>query len=205
MTEQQTNELGAPRSWEAPLTAIDKGVPALAGPLPLSEVAMQKWNLLAEDLPLPVAVIRQDALRHNSAWMRNFLADSRAYIAPHGKTTMAPALFDLQIADGAWAITVATPHQFQVAAAFGYKRIFMANQVIGRRAMSDIVATLNAHPEIEFFCLVDDASNASSACRGSAHGKCPTPSQCACGTGLYGRTNRLPHHRGRFGAGPQDS
>lgn len=155
-----TDALRTSRPWEAPLTALDKGVPALAEPLPLDRVADQGWNLLAEDLPLPVAVIRQDILLHNSAWMRAFLAASGADIAPHGKTTMAPALFDLQIADGAWAITVATPHQLQVAEAFGYRRLFMANQIVGRRAMSDIVATLKAHPDLEMFCLVDDPANA---------------------------------------------
>lgn len=148
------------RPWEAALTSLDKGVPALAAPLPLSEVAAQRWNLLAEDLPLPCAVIREDALLHNSAWMCSFLEDHRACIAPHGKTTMAPALFDLQIADGAWAITVATPHQFQVAVAFGYQRIFMANQIVGRRAMHDVITALKAHPETEFFCLVDSEANA---------------------------------------------
>ncbi|RFC68921.1 MULTISPECIES: amino acid deaminase [Mesorhizobium] len=175
MTKPQANAVHAPRPWEAPLTSIDKGAPALAAPVPLSEIAAQKWNVLAEDLPLPAAVIRQDALLHNSQWMRNFLDDSRAFIAPHGKTTMAPALFDLQIADGAWGITVATPHQFQVAAAFGYKRIFMANQVIGRRAMADIVETLNAHPDIEFFCLVDDLSNAEALAQAVRSGNAKRP------------------------------
>lgn len=152
--------LPAPRPWEAPLTALDKGVPHLAAPLPLDQVAAQGWNLLREDLPLPVAVIRQDLLLHNSAWMRGFLARAGVDIAPHGKTTMAPALFDLQLADGAWAITVATLQQFQVAVAFGYRRMFMANQVVGRRAMADLVAVLKAHPEVNFFCLVDDEGNA---------------------------------------------
>lgn len=155
-----TAALHSPRPWEEPLTSRDKGVPALAAPLPLDQVAAQGWNLLREDLPLPVAVIRQELLLHNSAWMRGFLADAGADIAPHGKTTMAPALFDLQLADGAWAITVATMQQFQVAVAFGYRRMFMANQVVGRRAMADLVATLKAHPEVEFFCLVDDMANA---------------------------------------------
>lgn len=146
----------APRTWEAPLTTLEKGVPALAAPLPLAEVAGQGWRLLAEDLPLPVAVIRESDLRANSAWMRDFLAAHGASIAPHGKTTMAPALFDLQLADGAWAITVATPQQARVALAFGYRRIFMANQLIGRRAIADMVAALAAAPEVDFYCLVDD-------------------------------------------------
>ena len=149
----------APRPWEAPLTSLEKGVPALEAPLPLADVAAQGWRLLAEDLPLPAAVIRERELRANSEWMRRFLLANQAGIAPHGKTTMAPALFDLQIADGAWAITVSTPHQFRVALAFGYRRIFMANQLVGRRAIADTVAALASAPEVEFFCLVDDPAH----------------------------------------------
>lgn len=167
--------LHAPRHWEAPLTALDKGVPALAAPVPLDQVAAQGWNLLREDLPLPVAVIRQELLLHNSAWMRGFLADAGADIAPHGKTTMAPALFDLQLADGAWAITVATMQQFQVAVAFGYRRMFMANQVVGRQAMRDLAATLKAHPEVEFFCLVDDLANAAALAAAARAGRLDRP------------------------------
>ncbi len=53
----------------------------------------------AEDLPLPVAVLKERALHHNSQWMKTFLGTSGALIAPHGKTTMAPGDFRLQIAD----------------------------------------------------------------------------------------------------------
>ncbi|MBE7183228.1 MAG: amino acid deaminase [Methylobacterium mesophilicum] len=159
MSLASPSPLHASRPWEAPLTALDKGVPALAVPLPLDEVAAQNWKLLAEDLPLPVAVLRESALRNNSAWMRHFLDRAGANIAPHGKTSMAPALFDLQVADGAWAITVSTPQHFAVACAFGYRRIFMANQLVGRRAIADVIARLKASPAVEFFCLVDDVSN----------------------------------------------
>ncbi len=146
-------------SKDAPLTALDKGVPARAGSLPIADVAAQGWNLLAEDLPLPVAVIKERALRHNSDWMKSFLAGGHASLSPHGKTTMSPALFDLQLADGAWAITVATPHQIQVARSFGYARIFLANQLVGRAAIDYVVSELAGDPGFEFLCLVDSVDN----------------------------------------------
>ena len=71
-------------------------------------------------------------LTANSAWMSAFTAQNGLVIAPHGKTTMAPQLFDLQIADGAWAITVATVQQLEVCRRFGVHRVLMANQPIGR-------------------------------------------------------------------------
>lgn len=38
-------------------------------------------------------MIRQDALLHNSEWMRSFLEENRADIAPHGKTTMVDSAY----------------------------------------------------------------------------------------------------------------
>lgn len=144
---------------EMMLSALDKGVPGGATAVAADDVAAQDWNILREDIPLPVAVIKRDALHHNSDWMRHFLKGSGADIAPHGKTTMSPTLFDLQLADGAWAITVSTAHQFQVALAFGHRRIFFANQLIGRSAMDYVAGQISKDPEFEFFCLVDDLSN----------------------------------------------
>lgn len=84
------------RVSEAPLTPLDKGVPGGIEPVPLCDVGRRGWNVLQEDVPLPVAVLFRDKLLHNSRWMRRFLADCGADIAPHGKTTMSPWLFDLQ-------------------------------------------------------------------------------------------------------------
>lgn len=146
-------------SRHAPLTPLDKGVPGGIGQVSLEDVATKGWNILAEDVPLPAAVIRRDALMHNGRWMRRFLAGCGADIAPHGKTTMSPSLFDLQLADGAWAITVGTPHQLQVARGFGHSRLFLANQLVGRSAIEHVVRELRDDPAFEFFCLVDSVEN----------------------------------------------
>lgn len=144
---------------DAPLSPLDKGVPPLAAPLPISAVSEQGWNLLHEDLPLPVAVLKERGIRHNSEWMKSFLIQGNALLAPHGKTTMSPALFDLQLSDGAWAITVSTPHQMQVARAFGYRRIFLANQLIGARAIDYVISEVGKYPDFEFLFLVDSREN----------------------------------------------
>lgn len=146
-------------SMDLPLSSLDKGVPPMSGPTPIKEVAAKHWNLLREDLPLPVAVLRDKAVRDNSAWMRSFLGDAGAVLSPHGKTTMCPALFDLQLADGAWAITVSTLHQIQVARSFGVKRIFLANQLIGRQAIDFVIGELAADSSFEFLFLADSQEN----------------------------------------------
>jgi D-serine dehydratase len=132
-----------------------KGVPGGVRDLRLGDVGRQGWNLLKEDLPLPVAVLKSGALDNNSRWMTQFLRATGAVIAPHGKTTMSPHLFQRQLADGAWAITVATIGQLQTARRFGLKRLILANQLIGRRAIAYVVGELARDPDFEFYALAD--------------------------------------------------
>jgi D-serine dehydratase len=138
-----------------PVPPTTKGWPAVAGALPLGEVGRQGWNLLREDLPLPVAVLKGSALARNSRWMRGFLEHFDVRLCPHGKTTMAPQLFARQLGDGAWGITVATVQQLMVCRRFGVPRVLMANQLVGRQAVRAVLAELQADPGFEFLCLVD--------------------------------------------------
>jgi D-serine dehydratase len=138
-----------------PVPATTKGWPAAAGTLPLREAGRRGWNLLRQDLPLPVAVLRASALAHNSRWMRGFLEHFDVRLCPHGKTTMAPQLFARQLGDGAWGITVATVQQLMVCRRFGVPRVLMANQLVGRQAIRAVLAELQADPGFEFLCLVD--------------------------------------------------
>jgi D-serine dehydratase len=138
-----------------PVETTTKGWPARAGALPLREVGRQGWNLLRQDLPLPVAVLKGAALANNSRWMRGFLEHFDVRLCPHGKTTMAPQLFARQLADGAWGITVATVQQLQVCRRFGVSRVLMANQLVGREAIRTVIAELEADPGFEFLCVVD--------------------------------------------------
>ena len=147
--------LTAPRPRDPPLDSRDKGIPGDIAGLAIEEVGTRGWNVLREDLPLPVAVLKQDALDHNRAWMREFVRRQGVALAPHGKTSMSPGLFDLQLADGAWALTLGTAHQLQVARHFGYRRIFLANQLIGRSAIEYVFREMSADPHFELYCLVD--------------------------------------------------
>ena len=132
-----------------------KGIPGGTAPFRLDAIGAKGWNVLREDVNFPIAVLKDSALAHNSGWMRDFLLRSHAAIAPHGKTSMAPQLFSRQFDDGAWAITLATPQQIQVARDFGFSRIVMANQLVGRQAIRYVLSELKRDPGFEFFCLVD--------------------------------------------------
>ncbi|MBL8381073.1 MAG: amino acid deaminase [Burkholderiales bacterium] len=137
---------------------LTKGLPASLGQLPPAQVGRQGWNVLAEDLPLPLALLKDSSLRHNSQWMRRFLAMAGASIAPHGKTSMSPQLFARQLADGAWGITVATVQQLRVCRAAGVDRVLMANQLVGRQAVGYVLDELARDPKFEFLALVDSVS-----------------------------------------------
>lgn len=112
---------------------------------------------MKEDLILPAAVLSKDRLEHNLEWMREFAAAYGAVLAPHGKTTMAPKLFDMQLKAGAWGITLATVQQTLVARAHGIPRVLMANQLIGKANMAAVARLLQA-PGFDFYCLVDSSA-----------------------------------------------
>lgn len=157
---------------EDPLVdASTKGIPVSAGKLRLSEIGSRGWNVLAGDCPLPLAVISQDALRSNSAWMASFARLNGVRLAPHGKTTMAPALFKRQLNDGAWAMTIATVQQMNVCLNAGVRRIVLANQPIGQ-AVDACFAALTAYPDLELYTLADSLAGVHLLTAGAARSKC---------------------------------
>lgn len=116
-------------------------------------------NLLREEIPLPAAVIYHSRLEHNLQWMQAFADQRGVKLAPHGKTTMTPALFRRQLAAGAWGMTVANPQQARVAAEAGATRVLMANQLVGRANMQLVSALLQDYPQLDFYCLADSVEN----------------------------------------------
>jgi D-serine dehydratase len=139
------------------VTAMNKGLGTFDRELEASGIAQLNWNLLREDLSLPTAVLYEEKLLHNLNWMRQFISAYGMKLAPHGKTTMAPRLFEMQLQAGAWGITLATAHQTQVAYAHGVRRVLMANQLIGKQNLATL-ANLLRDPDFEFYCLVDSAA-----------------------------------------------
>lgn len=138
------------------IAAGNKGLGYFQGTLQPEKAAQQGWNLLHEDLSLPTAVLYRERIGHNLAWMQRFVAAYGLKLAPHGKTTMAPQLFALQLQHGAWGITLATAQQTLIAWQHGVRRVLMANQLVGKENMS-IVARLLEDPGFEYYCLVDSA------------------------------------------------
>lgn len=142
---------GAPRSgWLGPWL---KGFPALQPPLSLVDVAQRGWTL--SELPTPLAVIRQQALAHNIAWMQDFAAARGVQLAPHGKTTMSPQLFRRQLDAGAWGLTFANVHQLRLGLAAGARRALIENQLVSAADLAELLDLRRKHPGVEIAFFVD--------------------------------------------------
>ena len=124
-----------------------------------SAVMSAPANLLAEEVCLPAALLKRTALENNISWMQRY-ADARGVsLAPHGKTTMTPWIFQAQQQAGAWGIGVGSAWQASAAMASGIHRVLMVNQLVGKANMQ-VVAQLKAHYRaVDFICCVDSEIN----------------------------------------------
>lgn len=135
--------------------ASHKGFPHHSPPLCRSQIGAQGWNVLAGDLPLPLAVVRREVMQRNLAWMQNFAKSRGLGLAPHGKTSMSPQLFRHQLDAGAWGMTFATVTQTRVGVAAGAKACLIANQVFAPVDLTGIDDLRRRHLGLRVIFLVD--------------------------------------------------
>jgi D-serine dehydratase len=132
-----------------------KGFPPEASPCEPADIAARRWNLLAGDLPLPLAALDRDALAHNIGWMQAYAREHGLDLAPHGKTTMSPELFARQLDAGAWGITFANVFQLRVGAAAGVRRALIANQLVQDVELAAVQSLQREHAGLRVVFLVD--------------------------------------------------
>jgi D-serine dehydratase len=120
--------------------------------------AASRPNVLREDLPLPLCVLRDGALERNVTRFQRFTESSGVLLCPHAKTSMSPALFGRQLGAGCWGLTFATCGQLEVARRHGVPRVFYANQLVGAADIRYVCAELRRDPGFEFYCLVDSVA-----------------------------------------------
>jgi len=105
----------------------------------------------------PLLTLDASALDHNLRTMADWCAAAGVDLAPHGKTTMAPALWQRQLDAGARGITLATLAQVRVARAFGVERIHLANALLDPAGLRRLAADLDGDPAFSFTCWADSA------------------------------------------------
>ena len=103
----------------------------------------------------PLLTIDNGVLERNLALMARWTAERQLDLAPHGKTTMAPALWARLFDHGAAALTLATPWQAQLARSFGVEKIMLANTLVSPGGIDWISAELDGDPAFEFRSWVD--------------------------------------------------
>ncbi|MFG2622845.1 alanine racemase [Streptomyces sp. NPDC048507] len=145
------------RLADEPVDHRFKGLPpdAQAAGLTVGALAAQARDLYTGGFTTPVLTLDADALEHNLTALGEYARRHDLAFAPHGKTCMAPQLFERQLAHGAWGITAAVPHQARVYRAFGIQRIFLANELVDPAALHWVADELAADPGFRFLCYVD--------------------------------------------------
>ena len=137
----------------APLTWSDKAVqPAWYGRTTAEVVA---GSPTLDDLSTPMMTLDRAAIDHNAAAVRAWCEQAGLSQAPHGKTTMAPALWQEQLDAGCWAITVANEPQLRAARGMGVPRIVVANLLLRPDGLAWLAGELDADPGLEVLCWVD--------------------------------------------------
>ncbi|OEJ25268.1 amino acid deaminase [Streptomyces agglomeratus] len=132
-----------------------KALPPDAEGLTVGELAAERRNLFTDGFTTPVLALSAESVEHNLALLETYAERHGLAFAPHGKTSMAPQLFERQLEHGAWGITAAVPHQARVYRAYGIRRIFLANEVVDAPALRWLAAELDADPDFRCICYVD--------------------------------------------------
>jgi D-serine dehydratase len=128
---------------------------ASAGRVSAASLAAARPPLHAGGFSYPLLTLRDAALRNNVAAMAAYCGRAGVALAPHGKTAMSPELAALQLAHGAWGITVASIGQVQVYRAFGFPRLLIANELVDSAGIAWLAGELAGDPGFEAYCYVD--------------------------------------------------
>lgn len=132
-------------------------------------------SLLDRDVEFPQLVLKQAPFQHNLAAMDAFCAAREVLLAPHAKTSMAPALIRRQLDAGAWGVTVATMSQLRVCLEAGAPNIILAHELVNPAAAAWLGGTLAARAGHQVFCLADSAAVAGRLAEGWRESGNPDP------------------------------
>jgi len=171
---------------DAPLAPGTKALPKPGQPITVRGISKKGWNVLRGDLPMPVAVLKASALSNNIAVMADYLSAAGIKLAPHGKTTLCPQLFDRQLAGGAWGITVATVSQLSLCHDIGVERVLMANELVGDAEVAYFAELCAEQPDREYYVLVDSMEGAHQIQRGFSQNLRAPPARVLIEIGMSG-------------------
>lgn len=135
------------------LSDLDKALPAAVDGLTTAEFLATNPRL--SSFSTPVLALDNSAIEQNLAAMAAWCGAHGVELAPHGKTTMSPVLWERQLQSGATAITLATFSQVRVAVRFGVQRIQLANALVDPIALRWLAEKMGDHPDLEVLTWAD--------------------------------------------------
>ncbi len=154
------------------LTPADKGLPARA--IGLTAAAFLSTRPRLSEFWTPLIALDDAAMTANVDTMARWCAERGLEIMPHGKTTMAPALWKRQTDAGAAGITLATMGQVRTGRSLGLDSIMLANAAIDPRSLAWLAGELN-DPGFRFVCWADSVATVEAMEQGLQTAGAPRP------------------------------
>ncbi len=139
-----------------PVGLLDKGWPPALWGRRVDQLLQDRAAL--SGFPTPLVTLDRAALTANIQAMATWTSRHGIALAPHGKTTMAPQLWQEQLDAGAWGITVANLTQLAVARAFGVSRVQVANALISPLGLRWVAEQLAANPHVRIVTWADSTA-----------------------------------------------
>lgn len=150
--DRAARDLMTPRDT---LTALDKGLPDRAVGLSIAEFVATGPRL--DEFWTPLIALDDAAMTANVSTMASWCAARGLDLMPHGKTTMAPALWKRQTDAGALGITLATMGQVRAGRDLGLSSIMLANAAVDPRSLAWLAGEL-ADPHFRFVSWADSVA-----------------------------------------------
>jgi D-serine deaminase-like pyridoxal phosphate-dependent protein len=138
------------------------------------------------EMSTPVMTLDARILGANRGAMAAWCDKLGVDLAPHGKTTVSPALWLAQLEAGCWGITVANEPQLRVARGVGVGRIVLANLLLSKRGLIWLSQELAADPDFEFVCWVDSVEAVRLMTEALREVEVPRPIRVCVEVGLLG-------------------
>lgn len=132
-----------------------KGLAPSTFGMTLEELATAHLSLFDGAFTPPTMVLRSGALRHDVEAMARYAREAGVEHAPHGKTTLAPRIFEMQLEAGAWGLSMGTASQVVLCRAFGVQHVLLANELVDPAAIAWVLGELGDDPGFEFLCYLD--------------------------------------------------
>lgn len=148
------------------LSVLDKAVPAWANGMTTADFLARAPRLA--QLSTPVLVLDRAVMTENTAEFARWTAAHGFDLEPHGKTTMAPALWQEQLDAGSTAITVANLPQLQAAVATGFRNLHVANALADPAGIAWLGQALDADSALEVTLWADGLGTVDALERGLA-------------------------------------